>query len=81
MKWWNGWGWGWVFGTLMMLVFWGGLVALVVFAIRGWGGSRDGSRGSLGSDAKGILEERFARGEISKEEFEERMRVLERDAA
>lgn len=72
MMWGYGWG-GWIFGVLMMLLFWGGLVALVVFAIRGWGeGRRGGSGESRGPDARAILEERFARGEISKEEFEER---------
>ncbi|HEX6579675.1 MAG TPA: SHOCT domain-containing protein [Actinomycetota bacterium] len=33
------------------------------------------------TDAKTILEMRFARGEISREEFEERKRVLESRAA
>ena len=80
MMWGYGWGW-WVFGTLMMLVFWGGLAALVVFGIRGWDRPRDGSTQAGRPDAKAILEERFARGEISKEEFEERKRVLERAAA
>ena len=80
MMWGNGWGW-WVFGTLMMLAFWGGLVALVVFGIRGWNRPREGSQPSGTPDAKAILEERFARGEISKEEFEERKQVLERHAA
>ena len=27
-------GWGWIGGGLMMLIFWGGLIALVVFAAR-----------------------------------------------
>jgi putative membrane protein len=73
----NGWGW-WVFGTLMMLVFWGGLAALVVYVVRGRGGSsRPTAEGPRASDARAILEERFARGEISKEEFDERRRVLE----
>ena len=79
MMWGYGWGW-WVLGTLMMLVFWGGLAALVVFGIRGWNRPHDGSPQSGRSDAKAILEERFARGEISQEEFEERKRVLERAA-
>jgi putative membrane protein len=80
MMWGNGW--GWVFGALMMLVFWGGLIALVVFLVRGSGrGSRGGTEGPRGSDARVILEERFARGEISKEEFDERKRVLEGRAA
>jgi hypothetical protein len=31
-------GWGWVSGTLMMLVFRGGLVAVIVFAVRAFCG-------------------------------------------
>ncbi len=74
-------GWWWLGGILMMLVFWGGLAALVVYAIREWG-RRTNQPGTNQpatprSDARAILEERFARGEISKEEFEERRRVLE----
>jgi putative membrane protein len=80
MMWGNGWG-GWVFGALMMVLFWGGLVALVVLAVRGWGGGQRGGSGeSRSPDARAILEERFARGEISKDEFEERRRVLEHAA-
>ncbi len=75
MMWENGWGW-WVFGPLMMLVFWGGLAALIVFLVRGWGGSGGNAGRSAPRDAQAILEERFARGEISKEEFEERKSVL-----
>ena len=71
-------GWGWMGGGLMMLVFWGALVALVVFLMRGFGGhhSHDGERRN-GPDAREILAERFARGEISEEEFEQRRGVLE----
>lgn len=70
-------GWDWVWGTLMMLVFWGGLVAVIVFAVRGFsGGSRRASGEGLSPDARTILESRFARGEISEEEFEQRKRVL-----
>ena len=67
----------------MMLIFWGGLVALVIFGIRAGFGTRasSGEWGHHAPDAKEILSERFARGEISEEEFEERRRVLERQAS
>jgi putative membrane protein len=81
MMWGDGWG-GWFFGALMMLLFWGGLVALVILAIRGCGGRQEEKSGRpRAQDAKAILEERFARGEISKEEFEERAAALDRHAA
>jgi putative membrane protein len=75
MMWW-GWGGGgwvsWLLMSLMMLVFGGGIIALVVWAIRGGFGRPSGPR----SDAESILEERFARGEISAEELESRRKVL-----
>jgi putative membrane protein len=73
----DGWGgWDWVWMTLMMVAFWGGLAAAVVFAIRA-SGSRRGSE-TRGPDARATLEDRFAKGEISEEEFEQRRRVLQR---
>ena len=76
----HGWDWGWghmVFGGLMMLLFWGGIILLVVLGVRWLGrGPESGSRSR--NTALEILEERFARGEIDKEEFEERKRTLSR---
>jgi putative membrane protein len=65
----------WFWGVLMMLLFWGGLAAVMAFGARAWSGRSDRGAGSL--DARTILENRFARGEISREEFEERRKVLE----
>lgn len=61
--------WGWI----LMAVFWVAIVALVVWAVRSFGGPArpDSDR------AMRILEERFARGEIDQQEYEERRRVLE----
>jgi putative membrane protein len=78
---WDGWGpsgWvGWFFMTLMMLVFWGGLVALVVWAVRSFVGPKTPDRsGERPSNAIAILQERFAKGEIDQEEFERRRAVL-----
>ena len=57
---------------LSMAVFWGGLFALIVWAVRQFTpGSGQGR-----PDPTTILEERFARGEMSKEELEEGRRVL-----
>ena len=68
---WGG-GFGMIGGGFMMLVFWGVIIALIVFAVR-W--LSDKERGS-GSDALTILEERFARGEIDEEEFNRRKSAL-----
>jgi putative membrane protein len=79
MMWGDGWGW---LGGLMMLVFWGALVALVVFLVRGFGArSSHEAETSSRPSAEEILAERFARGEISQEEFEQRRSVLDRGPA
>ncbi|HEX9642860.1 MAG TPA: SHOCT domain-containing protein [Acidimicrobiia bacterium] len=62
-----------IFGWTTMILLWGGLVALAAWAIRSVGSTnRDRS-----SDALGILERRFAAGEIDRDEFEQRRRLLE----
>lgn len=67
-------GWGWLWLALIVLV----IVLLVVWVRRrsGPGDSGPGDRGVGGDDALRILEERFARGEIDRDEFEERRRAL-----
>ena len=79
MMWGSGWG-GSIFGMLMMLVYFGAIVLLVVFAFRwiaGLGSHRSTSYSRPSEDsALDILRERFARGEIDKAEFEERKRHL-----
>lgn len=66
---------GWLFMGLLMLVFWGGVIALVVWAIRSPAG-RGMHHEPPASRAMEILEERYARGEITREELEERRSVL-----
>lgn len=72
MSWmWGAWGVGMM---VMMVVFWALVVAGIVLAVR-WL-SRQGSDGR--SDrALDILRERYARGEINREEFESRRRDLQ----
>lgn len=78
--WHYGWDWGWghmLFGSLMMIVFWGGTILLVVLAVRWLGAGRAKRTPSPPEkSALDILNERFARGEIDKEEYEERKRLL-----
>ncbi len=73
------WGWGGtIFGLIMSIVFLAVAVAAVVLLVRWLGGPGHG--GALhsppGKTPLDILEERFAKGEIDKEEFEEQRRVL-----
>mgnify|MGYP003674007161 CR=1 FL=1 len=72
---WNGGGWFFL-GPLMMILFLAGLVALVILAVRWAGGDGMGRPQAPGRTPLDILRERFARGEIEREEFEERRRAL-----
>jgi uncharacterized membrane protein len=48
---------------------------VVVFAIKGFGGTRRSSKTQT-PDARTVLETRFAEGDISGEEFEDRKKTL-----
>lgn len=73
----GGWGMGW-FGMIFMLLFWilviVGLIFLIRWLIQTTRKGADAHNG--GSRALNILKERYARGEINKEEFEEKKRDL-----
>ena len=64
----DGMGWWMIFGGLWMFIFWGGLIGLIV-----WGVNKLVRRN--GNDRErnpvAIARERYARGEISREEFEQ----------
>jgi putative membrane protein len=70
--WWM-WGAGGIVMMVMMLAFWGVLIGGIVLAIR-WMTRRDHT--PVRDSALEILRERYARGEISREEFETRRRDL-----
>ena len=74
---WGGWG-GMIFGPLMMTVFLGAIVVVIVLLVRWLSSGPTGTAvpPPAGKTALDILKERFARGEIDKEEFEERKRLL-----
>jgi putative membrane protein len=65
--------WMWLVGVVMMLLFWGGIAALVVFAVRGLAGSRPAAP----DDAMETLRRRLAAGEITQDEFERIRKVLQ----
>ena len=67
------WGAGGLLMMLMMLVFWGLIIVGLVLGIR-WFVSQ--GRESRSDTAMDILRQRYARGEIDKEEFEARRRDL-----
>ena len=69
-----GFGGGWIF----MILFWGLIILGVVYLVKILlgGGSTEGKKSE---SAREVLEKRFARGEMSKEEFEDAMAVLKRN--
>ncbi len=74
-------GWGWV-GMTVMMVFWIALLALIVFAIsRAFSHPTQTPPASRDADhASAILRERFARGEITEDEYRKSSSIL-RDTA
>lgn len=73
MHWDYGWGMG-GFGWLFMLVFWALVIIGVVYLVKMViGGTRSEEKTETALD---ILKKRYAKGEISKEEFEEKKKTL-----
>jgi putative membrane protein len=65
----DGWSWLWMSG--MMVLFWGGIIALAIVVIRGISGPRGGDQ------AVEVLRRRLAAGEISQDEFEKVRKALQ----
>jgi len=68
-----GWGWGWSFFGIVHMVLWWALLILGVVVLAKW---LFGARRSGEDRALEVLRERYARGEIDKDEFEKRKRDL-----
>lgn len=67
---------GMFFGGILMWIFWLLVIVVIIVAVKAMTGSssRDGS----GKDsALSLLEKRYARGEIDREEYQEKKRELE----
>lgn len=77
---WNdaGWGWGWGmgFGMFGMVLFWALVIYGIVVLVRRSGGSSAPSGPPTSKSAHDVLNERYARGEIDKREFDEKRRDL-----
>ena len=65
----DGWSWLWMSG--MMVLFWGGVILLGIWAVRGLSGQR-----RTGDAAIEVLRKRLAAGEISPEDFEKTRKAL-----
>ncbi|PKP78222.1 MAG: hypothetical protein CVT81_05120 [Alphaproteobacteria bacterium HGW-Alphaproteobacteria-3] len=79
MDWGGGW-YGMIFGPPIMILVLAVVIALAVLLVRWLGGPWPGGQPQQHQPRErtplDILKERYARGEIDKEEFEERRRVL-----
>lgn len=71
----DGWGWWMLFGGLWMLLFWGVVIGLIVWGITRLAGGRSERRDADETPLE-IARKRLARGEITREQFEELQKVL-----
>jgi putative membrane protein len=78
--WWDDGGWGaggWLVMSLMMVVLWGGLIALLVWLVQSISSGTDSRQtGPPPGTADEVLAARFARGEIDEDEFRRRHDAL-----
>ena len=72
-----GWGW-WGMGWIFMIIFWGLIIAGLIFLVRWLAGlSRQRTSHDIAQDsALEILKRRYAKGEIDKNEYEEKKKDL-----
>ena len=73
----NGFGFGFGIPGLGMILVWGLIILLIVWVVRLFTAGKGGTeKGETEKSARQILDERFARGEIDREEYEQRKRTL-----
>lgn len=65
--------WGWLF----MLIFWALVIVALIYGVRWLAGRNGPEENGGGQTALDILKERYARGEISRKEFEQMKKDLE----
>jgi putative membrane protein len=77
---WDGMGaFGWL-GMLLMMLFWFGLIALIIWGVAGLFTRNQQfqvSNGPREDRAMSVLRERYARGKITQEEFQETKKTLQ----
>ena len=80
MMWGYDWGWGaWLVMSMMMVLFWGLVIAGIVVLVRYLAGGRQGGPPAVDrgqASAEELLDERFARGEIDADDYTSRRQAL-----
>ena len=77
MYWGNGMsGWGMVLMSVSSLLFWGLIIAGIVWLVRSTGRSGRPDTAGLAPTPQQVLADRFARGEIDEEEYRRRLNTL-----
>ena len=69
----DGMGWWMLIGAVWMVLFWGGIIALAVWAVSRLG---EGGRREQADTPLEIARRRYARGDITREEFDQLKRDL-----
>lgn len=69
-------GWGMGFGGIGMILFWVLIIAAVIVLVKWLAGGPPRWDSSREKTALDVLKERYARGEINREEFEQKKRDL-----
>ena len=77
MHWDYGWGTGFGFGGIFMILFWVLVILGIAYLVKAIAGSA--RKGDKEESALDILKKRYAKGEISKEEFEKMRNDLGKD--
>jgi putative membrane protein len=78
MHWGSDFGMGFGGGWIFMILFWGLVILGVVYLVKTLLGERS-TEEKKSESAQEILEKRFVKGEMSKEEFEDAIEVLRRN--
>ena len=79
MFWHDGWGaGGWLLMSLLMIAFWATVIVGLIWLVRTTGGpsSLSPPNPDTNETARRILDERFARGELSEEDYTRRRELL-----